>query len=547
MNKQRLVRVFTRRAKKSAECCLIVMLLALLFANLPMAVVRAAAGELDPTFGTGGKVTTNLGGTADGAGAVVVQPDGKILAGGSVDGRDFALLRYKTDGSLDSSFGTGGIALTDFGSGAEAIKALALQPNGKIVAAGSSNAVPFGPDDFALARYNADGTLDLSFGTGGKVTTDWFGNTDFITGIAIQPDGRVVAAGIAVLPSNRVIFALARYDSNGNLDPSFGTGGKVTNDFSGQGGQCDALALQTDGKIILAGSSFGAASVDFTLVRYTSNGSLDPSFGVGGEVRTDLFSNFNSAHALAIQPNGKIIAAGETVNGQTSATDFGLVRYDTSGNLDPAFGVGGKVVTDFSGWSDSIQSLAFEPDGKIVAGGNVFMGDSATALDFGLARYNSDGSLDSTFGNSGKVTTDFFGLRDDLQAIAVQPDGRIVAAGLTQTTPAEFSFDIALARYSNTGFDLCVQDESNGNLLQINTTTGNYQFTNCGGVISGGVGTLTKRGSLITLQHNAADRRVLAQIDTSSKKATASVQLFSQGRIFSITDRNITNNTCACR
>lgn len=175
-------------------------------------------------------------------------------------------------------------------------------------------------------------------------------------------------------------------------------------------------------------------------------------------------------------------------------------------------------------------------------------GNNTGTFDFNIMRYDTNGHLDPSFGSGGLVTTDFFNNSDTAFAVAIQPNGMIVAAGAAFDITS-FNESFALARYNGDGasFDICLQDDSNGSLLQINPTTGDYQFSNCGGLTIGGTGTLTKRGSLITLQHNSADCRVTATIDTATGKATASIQLFSQGRTFTITDRNINNNTCSCR
>ena len=519
------------------------IVLALILTGTPLTSVEAAAGDLDLTFGSGGKVTTDFGNDYDYAYALAIQSDGKPVAAGfsvaSGTDNNFALARYNLNGTLDVSFGAGGKVTTDFFGKSDAVNAIAIQPDGKIVAAGGATSDATG-SDFALARYNSDGSLDAGFGSGGKVTTNFFRAGDTATAIAIQPDGKIVAAGIATNDLTGLDFALARYNSDGSLDASFGSGGKVTTDFFGDGDQARTIAIQSDGKIVAAGviDKRGTAT-DFALARYNLNGTLDVSFGAGGKVATDFFGKNDGADDIAIQPDGKIVAAGVALN-EPVGFHFALARYNSDGNLDTSFGSGGKVTTIFFGPSDLADAIAIQADGKIVAAGYVFNSTS----DFALARLNNDGSLDTSFGTGGKVITDFFREGDGVQAIAIQADGKIVAAGFTSVNTGH---DFALARYRGASFDLCIQDDSNGNLLQIDITTGEYQFSNCGGLTLGGTGTLTRRGSQITLQHNAADRRVMATIDTSTNKATASVQLFAQGRTFSISDRNITNNTCACR
>lgn len=315
----------------------------------------------------------------------------------------------------------------------------------------------------------------------------------------------------------------------------------MTTDFFGNGDQVSAVALQSDGKIVVGGQASSVVTFnDFGLVRYNSDGSLDTSFGSGGRVTTDFFI-FDVINDLVIQPDGKIVASGTTLSGNV---DFALARYDSDGTLDPAFGSGGKVVTDlFSQSGDSPNGLAIQTDGKIIAAGSTIIG---FGIDFALVRYNSTGSLDTSFGSGGKVRTDFFNnLLDVANAVALQTDGKIIAGGRANIPGQTLNSDFALARY-NAAFDLCLQDDSSGNILQINTTTGEYQFTSCSGFVIGGTAALNRRGCTIALQHNAGDRRLLATIDTCQKKATASLRLLSQGGTFTITDRNTANNTCAC-
>jgi len=229
---------------------------------------------------------------------------------------------------------------------------------------------------------------------------------------------------------------------------------------------------------------------------------------------------------VAIQSDGKIIVAGSASN------RFAFARYNTDGSLDVAFGNGGKVITAF-GNSSGANAIAIQSDGRLIAAG-------AADGDFALGRYNSDGSLDTSFGGGGKAITDFGGA-DSAHALAIQSDTKIVAAGTGNS-------DFALARYQadSDSFDLCIHDDGSSNLLQLNSTTGDYHFTNCSGFTIDGTGALIKRGGIIKLEHNAGNRRVLAMIDMSVQRATASIQVFSPAMTFTIIDRNAANNTCAC-
>ncbi|TMA94304.1 MAG: hypothetical protein E6J70_17450, partial [Deltaproteobacteria bacterium] len=293
--------------------------------NNTLALVRYNAdGSLDGNFGTGGKVTTAIG-TASGGAALVLQPNGKLVAAGYTftgSRTQFALVRYLATGSLDTSFGTGGKVATPISSIDDEVSALVLQPDGKLVAAGytdkGSNIT------FALVRYDADGSLDTSFGTGGKVTTPIGSIDDEAFALVLQPDGKLVAAGYTSSASNTA-FALVRYNADGSLDTSFGTGGKVTTPIESIGNQVFALVLQPDGKLVAAGYANDGSNQDFALVRYSPDGNLDGSFGAGGKVITPVSGTFGEVNALVLQPDGKLVAAGYSYNG--SDTDFALARY----------------------------------------------------------------------------------------------------------------------------------------------------------------------------------------------------------------------------
>lgn len=406
---------------------LLVLLAGLLWGLSVTLAVEAAPGDLDPTFGSGGRLRTDFGnGRTDQANALAIQADGKLVVAGS-SAFSIALARYNPNGTLDPSFGSRGLVLSDFGVQASA---LVIQADGKIIVAGNTN-------HFVLERYNTDGTLDPSFGAGGRVSTD-FGpfTNDIVRALAIQADGKLVVAGSSASGSF-TDFALARYTADGVLDTSFGTArtGKVTTRVSG-GDEARALVIQGDGKIVMAGTSAGL-TVDFALVRYTADGTLDTTFGGGGVVHTD-FGGVDQAFALASQADGKLVAAGNSRPGASGFDDFALARYSADGVLDTTFGNGGRVLTDF-GDGERVRALAIQADGRIVAAGS----RGLIFLDFALARYNSNGTLDTDFGAGGKVTTDFTGTgssQDQAFALVIQADGKLVVAG------SSFP-DFALARY----------------------------------------------------------------------------------------------------
>jgi uncharacterized delta-60 repeat protein len=414
---------------------------------LVVAIANPAAappGDLDPTFDGDGKVFTDFAGGADEGRAVAIQGDGKIVAAGFAVGpggsNDFALARYNTDGSLDTTFDGDGKVITDFAGSFDQARAVALQGDGKIVAAGIATVSGF---NFGLARYNTNGSLDTTFDGDGKVTTAFGGNEDAF-GVAIQVDGKIVAAGFSVDSGGTNDFALARYNTDGTLDTTFSIDGKMTTDFAGSTDEARAVAIQGDGQIVAVGFVFVSGAGDFALARYNSNGSLDATFDGDGKATTDFAGDFDQAFGVAIQGDAKIVTAG-FANDVSGNQDFALARYNTDGSVDTTFNGDGKVTTDFAGNTDQAFALAIQGDGKIVAAG--FADVSRNIRDFALARYNTDGSLDPTFSGDGKVTTDFAGSGDVAYGVAIQANGRIVAAGLAHLLTTS-SFVFALARYT---------------------------------------------------------------------------------------------------
>jgi uncharacterized delta-60 repeat protein len=289
-------------------------------------------GSLDASFGNGGLVTTDFNDVDEEAGyAVTVQPDGKIVVVGQVEtvnSIDFAVARYNPDGSLDTSFGNGGLVTTDFDGRADHGDTVAMQPDGKIVVGGSANIGSV--YDFAVARYNSDGSLDASFGNGGLVTTDFFNSDDDGYSVAIQTDDKIVLVGSADTGGSRD-FAVARYNPDGSLDTSFGNGGLVTTDFFELDDGCTGVVIQPDGKIVVAGGTRTGGSKDFAVARYNPDGSLDASFGRGGLVTTDFFDFRAGGSDIALQPDGKIIVAG-TASLNYANPDFALARYLSDSN-----------------------------------------------------------------------------------------------------------------------------------------------------------------------------------------------------------------------
>jgi uncharacterized delta-60 repeat protein len=412
--------------------------------QLTAAPALPGPGDLDPTFGVGGLVTTDISGSGsdDHASAVALDREGRIVVlGWSEPDEDTVvtiLVRYEQDGRLDQGFGIGGIATPGFRG-----SAMAIDADGRIMVAGTKErGFPRG-SDFAVARYTNDGTLDPSYGQGGLVITDFPGarSEDRAWALTIDAQGRLVVAGFSgtneldselgdsLSPPD---FALARYTANGNLDATFGHGGFVTADFADAGGDDTgrAVAVDADGRIVVAGDTGYRGGDDFpALARFAPDGNLDRSFGDGGRVTTDVpplgSDEGHSIADIAITADGGIVAV----------MDDYVVGYTADGRLDARFGNRGLVTTNMDG-----VAIAVDSDGRILV--SVLRGG------FGVARYNVDGTPDLAFGRGGLATTEYSGVNTFGQgwAIAIDADGRIVVAGASESG-SDSDTDFALARY----------------------------------------------------------------------------------------------------
>ncbi len=401
-------------------------------------MIFAAPGDLDPTFGTGGKVIGTIADT-QAAQDVKLQADGKILLASATTGvngySDFAVLRLNADGTTDTTFGSGGKASVSFGDFYnENAGVITVQPDGKILVAGAAQPIGSMGYDFALARLNADGSLDTTFGSGGKTSFPVGIANDFISDMTLQPDGKIVLVGVAYTQPN-ADAAIVRLNSNGSLDTTFNGSGKIITPI-GAGAASDSLVavvVQPDGKIVAAGSD----DADFAVLRFNSNGTFDTTFDGDGKVTTPIGTQRDTGKAIALQADGKIIVGGSANSG--SGDEAALVRYNPNGSLDSAFGSGGKVKLSAPG---TFVSVLLAADGKIIAVGTG--GDQTYSGDFTIVRFNADGSLDTTFGSGGKVkTTNGAGNITAYTAIA-QTDGKIVVAG-SGVNNSVYSF--AVARY----------------------------------------------------------------------------------------------------
>jgi uncharacterized delta-60 repeat protein len=419
--------------------------LALVLAAAP--ATSAAPGDLDPTFGGYGVVRTDLTPGEDDGFTVAIQPDGKIVVAGGkgIDGPNprFAIDRYEADGSLDPSFGGGdGKVSVDFTPGADVAYIVRIQEDEKILVAGPA-AYFAGNSRFALARLTSDGSLDPTFGGDGKVTTDITPSSDVLNGMALQANGKIVAVGsLSAGPDNGKIGVL-RYRTDGSLDPGFGGAGIVRADPTPTYDDGFAVGVEADGQIVVA----GGAGVDgpnerFVVLAFGPHGSPDPTFGGDGRVFTDVTPKADVPFGLAIQDDGRIVVAGGAAQDGPDPR-FGLVRYARDGSLDPSFRGDGTVITNVTPHADVAYGVAIDPDGRIVAAGTA--GDGGPAPRFGTVRYLANGMLDPTFGGDGTATTNLTSGFDSAWSVALQPDGSVVCSGVADSGGPHASF--AVLRY----------------------------------------------------------------------------------------------------
>jgi len=423
---------------------------------------------------------------------------------------DFAVARYNANGTLDTTFHGNGTLTTYFGGNNMSPTGVVLQADGRILVAGSGYNRNSNTNDFALVRHNSDGSLDTTFSGNGKVLTDFSSGYDSGNSIKIQSDGKILVAGtsgtVVSDGTSNNNFALARYNADGSLDTSFDGDGKLTTDFGG-GETGSSVAVQADGKILVAGyasSSFtyGYSSKstknNFAVARYNIDGSLDTTFDADGKLTTDfgtsdatdsvsgsgqfgglvgtsggssyatdsvsgsshfggLVGNIGTtsyATSSIVQCDGKILVVGSSsllsLTGNNTLTtlnsDFAIARYNADGTLDTTFHGDGKLTTDFGGSADSARTVILQSDGKILVAGN--SAKTGGNSDFALAQYNVDGSLDTTFHGDGRFTMDFGGAADVAYSISVLGDGKILVGGVSTI---DGNGDFALARLNPDG------------------------------------------------------------------------------------------------
>lgn len=413
----------TRQPVNPAQTCVVANGDGLLVADVSDISVTCTdvvfSSALDPGFGSGGMRLIDFNGGDDRVRAVALQDDGKIVLAGEASSANnvattFALARLEPDGTLDGTFGQGGLVTTPIGSIAATAAALAIQPDGRILVAG--RAFVTSRFDIAVARYNSDGTLDGTFGTGGVVTTN-LSNSDDATGIALQADGKIIVAGTTRPQMND--FVVLRYLQDGTPDTGFDGDGHRLIDFGGGNDQAAAVAVRSDGGIIVAGSADGGGVPAFAFALSEADGSA-PAFAQ----HRDGANGIGVARAIAIQPDGKWVLGGSVAEG--SVDQFALTRYTVDGAVDVTFGSGGRTHGAIGSGDSQAFGLAARADFKWALAGRSFNGVN---FDFALARYQPDGAPDPAFGDQGVMTLALGGDDDEAFGIAAQPDLKLIVAG----------------------------------------------------------------------------------------------------------------------
>jgi uncharacterized delta-60 repeat protein len=401
-------------------------------ALLGSAVVVPMASALAPGE-DGVTVTIPVSGIVDVAQAVVVDANGNIvLAGSGSGGANSVLARIAPSGALDQGFGSAGIATHDLSMNAgDSLRALVRMGDGRYVGCGVfSNVVAGTAQDFVVARFNSDGSLDGTFNSVGYTVTSFLQSgqggalADQCNAVALQADGMIVSAG-TTNEAGHVHVALTRHTALGQPDAGFGNGGKLDIDaaatLSGDS-EARALLIQPDGKLLVAGYASGPGNYDFLVMRLNANGSPDTTFGSGGITRTPIGSSEDIANAMVRQPDGRIVLAGSSYAAD-GHRHFALARYTAAGILDPTFGSGGLVTTPVGPSDDYAYALLLMPWGRLVAAGSARISTSGPGTDLAVVAYNADGSLDRYFGIGGKRMLSIFNLDSIVYSLASDVSG----------------------------------------------------------------------------------------------------------------------------
>lgn len=419
-----------------------------LAASIFPAITLHAQVWLDPTFGNGGVVSISLASSLDAATCMALQPDGKIVVGGTYastpDHADFLVARYEADGSLDPDFGNGGWNILDHGL-YDVVNDLALQPDGGIILVGTTQGAG---TDKVMMRFTTSGQLDPTFnGTGFLIIDDSF-QEDQLNGVAVQSDGKIVAVGQG-FDGSKDVFYICRLNADGAFDTSFGGTGEVEHTISGDNCRAHDVAIMPDGRIVSVGTSYSDATTKFDAVAvcYLADGTLDNSFDGDGKAIFVWSFLDDIALAVVVQPDGKVVMGG-TESEAGPNTRVTVSRMNADGGHDLDFGANGTMRTWTGIAATRCGALALDADGRIIVAG--------AAAASGVARRSyvcrlaaEDGALDPDFGSGGELFHPEIGPNEETPSVAVQPDGRIVVAG---SGGAGISIDVRLLRYLETPF-----------------------------------------------------------------------------------------------
>lgn len=395
-------------------------------------------GKLDQTFGGKGVTITDAGSETDALASVAIQSNGKIVAGGQTSRNginQFALIRYNNDGSVDSSYGSQGLVITNFGNICN-INSIALTADNKVVAVGNYN--NGSASDFAIARYLKTGALDPTFNGNGEVTSN-FGNSDNAIAVALDTTGKIVVGGYYTDPSNNSHFEIARYTTNGSLDPSFNGSGVTGTNFGSNQEYLSAIVLESNGEIIAGGNIWGGQSYsELAFARFDVDGLIDSSFGINGQTLDPIGTNdYDYLYFLAISPNGQILSGGYTLSDNLGY--FTMLKLNPNGSLDSGFASDGNLLFNYPGNSIGYISAMVQNDGKIVVNGTT----TETSIPNFLARFNPDGSSDLSYGNEGMAATNGV-------AAVMQKDQKVVECN-SYAVDSSGETGIVMSRYNSDG------------------------------------------------------------------------------------------------
>jgi uncharacterized delta-60 repeat protein len=406
---------FVRTSHRMAMLAACACFLLLITSSTVLMAQIGRAGRLDTGFGNGGVFLINPG-TEIVVGSVALQSTGKIIVGGSANARG-ALVRVNTNGTLDTTFGSGGVVTNNFGIVTSVtVLGLAVQPDDKILAVATGL-----PQGLVIGRFNSNGSVDTSFGNQGFTTNISNCQPGFAASVALQPDGQVLES---------CALLLARVTTTGQFDTTFGNAGVTS--LKGTSFNVNAIAVQTDGRILIASTGIGGQGI---VSRYNSNGTVDASYGILGQA-----GSIAGTSGLALQGDGRVAVAGDLITTVSPvANGFGVIRFNPDGSVDTNFGSHGGVATGFPGLTNApAAAILQQSNGNLVVAGSAF--NQLSSSEFALARYTSSGALDLGFGTGGRVLTSFGSNAGSITAMTLQSDGKIVVVG---TVGSNF----AVARY----------------------------------------------------------------------------------------------------